>query len=345
MPSTPSASSPSMPSRRPTRAIRARRWHSRPVGYLLCTRLPAPRPKDPPIGPTATASCSPPGTARCCCTACCTSSGYDLTIDDLQPFRQWGSRTPGHPERDKPHAGRRDHHRAARAGLRQRRRHGHRRALAGGALQPPGPEVQDHRTFVIGSDGDLKEGIASEAASLAGHLKLGMLYLFYDNNHIPLDGPTDVESYTEDVVKRFDAYGWHSQTVDAPTTSTATRRRRRRGRRRGRSDPSLISCARSSASRSPNKQDTPKAHGSPLGEDEVRADQGALGLGPTRSSSSRRRVRALTRRSSAARRCRPHGRSASTPGRPRTPSWPPSGTRLVHAGRRPMPGWRTRCPR
>ena len=114
-------------------------------------------------------------------------TGYDLSLDDIKQFRQWGSKTPGHPGA-RPHAGRRSHHRPARPGLRQRRRHGDRRGAAGGALQPRRARVVDHRTYAIVSDGDLMEGVASEAASLAGHLQLGKLICLYDDNRVTLVG-------------------------------------------------------------------------------------------------------------------------------------------------------------
>ena len=167
-------------------------------------------------------------------------TGYDVTLDDLKSFRQWGSRTPGHPEYGLT-AGRRGDHRAARPGLRERGRHGDRGATPGRRVQPPRPR----RSSTTGrssslSDGDLQEGIASEAASLAGHLRLGKLVVLYDDNHIQLDGPTDM-AWSEDVLERFDAYGWH----------TSARRGRQRPRRPSppRSGPrSLPSDPRSSRS-------------------------------------------------------------------------------------------------
>ena len=126
-------------------------------------------------------------------------------------FRQWGSRHPGHPEYGHT-PGRRGHHRPARAGLRHGRGHGDGRALPGRAVQPPGLTVVDHYTYAIVSDGDLMEGISSEAASLAGTLKLGKLIYLYDDNDISIEGRTDL-AFTEDVGARFEAYGWQVQHV------------------------------------------------------------------------------------------------------------------------------------
>ncbi len=118
-------------------------------------------------------------------------TGYDLSLDDLKTFRQWGSRTPGTPSRHTTHrAGRRGHHRAAGPGHRQRGRHGDGRALLWRhRFNRPGHEIVDHKTYALVSDGDLMEGIAAEAASLAGHLGLGKLVYLYDANDISLDGP------------------------------------------------------------------------------------------------------------------------------------------------------------
>ncbi len=204
-------------------------------------------------------------------------SGYDLTLDDLKSFRQWGSRTPGHPERDKVHVT--PGVEITTGPLGQGFANGVGMAIAERFLRGKfGPEVMDHRTFVICSDGDLQEGIASEAASLAGHLRLGRMVYLYDNNHIQLDGPTR-ESYTEDVVKRFDAYGWHTQTVDDANDLDALRRAIDAGIAEENA-PSLISVRSIIGWPSPNKQGSQKAHGSPLGEDEVRLTKEVMGWDP-----------------------------------------------------------------
>src|SRR5829696_7011354 len=139
-------------------------------------------------------------------------SGYDLPIDQLQAFRQWGSQTPGHPE-----WGLTAGVEATTGPLGQGFSNAVGMAIAERRLAEefnrPGHQIVDHRTFVIASDGDLQEGVASEAASLAGHLRLGKLVVLYDDNGIQLDGPTEM-AWSEDVVKRFDAYGWATGRVD-----------------------------------------------------------------------------------------------------------------------------------
>ena len=137
----------------------------------------------------------------------------------------------------------------------------------------------DHRTYGICSDGDLQEGIASEAASLAGHLRLGKLIFLYDDNHIQLDGPTSM-AWDEDVLARFDAYDWHTQRVadgnDLAAIAAALDAARADPR------PSLIAVRTHIGYGSPHKQDTQKAHGSPLGADEVRLTKEAYGWDPDR---------------------------------------------------------------
>ncbi len=139
-------------------------------------------------------------------------TGYAVSLDDLKSFRQWGSITPGHPE-----YGITPGVEATTGPLGQGLVNGVGMAIAerrlAGEFNRPGHEIIDHRTYVICSDGDLQEGITAEAASLAGHLRLGKLIALYDDNRIQLDGPT-AWTFTEDVVARFDAYGWHTQRVD-----------------------------------------------------------------------------------------------------------------------------------
>jgi transketolase len=149
--------------------------------------------------------------------------------------------------------------------------------VLGATFNRPGHEIIDHRTFVIASDGDLQEGIASEAASLAGHLRLGKLLVLYDDNHIQLDGPTDM-AWSEDVVARFEAYGWGATRVDDGNDLEAIDAAIRAALEDGR--PSLIAVRTHIGYGSPNKQDTQKAHGSPLGADEVRLTKEAYGWPP-----------------------------------------------------------------
>ena len=144
----------------------------------------------------------------------------------------------------------------------------------------PGHDIVDHRTYVIASDGDLQEGVASEACSLAGHLRLGKLVVLYDDNRIQLDGPT-AWAFSEDVLARFDAYGWHTQRVedgnDVAGISAAIDAAKADDR------PSIIAVRTHIGYGSPNKQDTQKAHGAPLGPDEVRLTKEAYGWDPDRT--------------------------------------------------------------
>ena len=203
-------------------------------------------------------------------------TGYDLSLDDLKSFRQWGSRTPGHPE-----YGLTPGVEATTGPLGQGLTNAVGMAIAERRLAAefdrPGHRIVDHRTFAIASDGDLQEGIASEAASLAGHLRLGKLIVLYDDNHIQLDGPTAM-AWSEDVPKRFDAYGWHTQRVadgnDVEAIGAAIEAALADDR------PSLIAVRTHIGFGSPNKQDTQKAHGSPLGPDEVRLVKEAYGWDP-----------------------------------------------------------------
>jgi len=194
-------------------------------------------------------------------------SGYGLTLDDLKQFRQLGSPTAGHPEYG--------HAKGIEAstgplgqGVGMSVGLALGEAMLAARFNRPGHELIDHRTWVIASDGDIQEGVASEACSLAGHLKLGKLTVFYDNNHIQLAGKTSM-AFSEDVARRFEAYGWHVQDLGeelsverleaAAAAATEVPDR-----------PSLVIMRSHIGYGSPNKQDTEKAHGSPLGEEEVR---------------------------------------------------------------------------
>ena len=203
-------------------------------------------------------------------------TGYDLSIEDLQQFRQWGSRTPGHPE-----YGLTPGVEATTGPLGQGLTNAVGMAIAERRLarefNQPGHEVVDHWTYVIASDGDLQEGIASEAASLAGHLRLGKLVVLYDDNHIQLDGPTDM-AWSEDVLARFDAYGWGTSRVEDGNDLAAIEAAI--GAARNDDRPSLIAVRTHIGFGSPNKQDTQKAHGSPLGPDEVRLTKLEYGWDP-----------------------------------------------------------------
>jgi len=201
-------------------------------------------------------------------------TGYDLPLDEIKRFRQWGSKTPGHPE------------------------HGHTvgvevstgplgqgfgnavglaiaEAWFSARFNRPGHTIVDHYTYGICGDGDLMEGVSQEAASLAGHLQLGKLIFLYDQNHISLAGATSL-CFTEDVGKRFEAYGWHTRHLengnDTEDVAKAIQEAQAESHR-----PSLILSHTHIGYGSPKKQDTFEAHGNPLGEDELQAAKKALG--------------------------------------------------------------------
>jgi transketolase len=205
-------------------------------------------------------------------------SGYDLPLDELKRFRQWGSITPGHPERDRVHVT--PGVEVTTGPLGQGFANGVGMAMAERYLRERyGTEVQDHRIYGIVSDGDLMEGIASEAASLAGHLRLGRLIYLYDDNDISLDGPTSLSFETEDVGDRFEAYGWEVITVGDANDLQALRGAIRTAQGND-EQPTLIRVKSIIGYPSPNKSGTSKAHGAPLGEDEVRATKEAMGWDP-----------------------------------------------------------------
>ncbi|MDP4604103.1 MAG: transketolase [Solirubrobacteraceae bacterium] len=204
-------------------------------------------------------------------------SGYGVSMDDIKQFRQWGSITPGHPELDpeNPTPG----VEVTTGPLGQGFANGVGMAIAENFLRHRfGAEVQDHRIFGIVTDGDLMEGIASEAASLAGHLKLDRLVYCYDDNDISLDGPTSL-SYKEDTTKRFESYGWHVEHVENVNDLDEVERAIDRAIQE-KDRPSLVRIRSIIGYPSPKKQGTSSAHGSPLGEDEVRATKEVMGWDP-----------------------------------------------------------------
>jgi transketolase len=208
-------------------------------------------------------------------------SGYALSIDDLEGFRTWESITPGHPERDRTNVT--PGVEITTGPLGQGFANGVGMAMAEAFLRARyGAELIDHHTYAIVSDGDLMEGIASEAASLAGQLGLGRLVYLYDDNDISLDGPTSLSFDREDVGARFEAYGWQVLSVPDANDLDALEAAIGEGRDDGQR-PTLIRVASVIGYPSPNKAGTSKAHGAALGEDEVRATKEALGLDPDRS--------------------------------------------------------------
>ncbi len=200
-------------------------------------------------------------------------TGYGLTLDDLREFRQWGSRTPGHPEyRHLPGI------EVTTGPLGQGVANGVGIALAEANLRARfGPEVTDHHVFAICSDGDFEEGVSHEAASLAGHLGLGRLVYVYDDNHISIDGPTEL-SYSDDVPKRFEAYGWHVISLGEVANDLDALEAGLRAGMAEAERPSLVVLRSHIGWPSPKYTDTAAAHGSPLGADEVAAVKEILGM-------------------------------------------------------------------
>ena len=201
-------------------------------------------------------------------------SGYDLPMEQLRKFRQWGSITPGHPER-----GLTPGVELTTGPLGQGFANGVGMAMAEAHLaaryNQPGHTLIDHYTYALVSDGDLMEGVAAEAASLAGHLQLGKLVYLYDNNNVTLSAGTEI-TFTEDCARRFESYGWHTQQVDDGNDLAAVEQALQAARAET-MRPSLILVRTHLGYGSPNKQDTFEAHGSPLGADEVRLTKRQLG--------------------------------------------------------------------
>jgi transketolase len=201
-------------------------------------------------------------------------TGYDLPLEQIKQFRQWGSKCPGHPER-----GMTPGVETTTGPLGQGFANGVGMAIAEDYLAErfnrPGHQIVSHYTYALVSDGDLMEGVSSEAASLAGHLKLGKLICVYDDNHITLSASTHI-TFTEDRAQRFEAYGWHTQTVENGNDLEAIDRALRAAQAE-RERPSLILVRTHIGYGSPHKQDTFEAHGSPPGEQEVNLTKQALG--------------------------------------------------------------------
>jgi transketolase len=201
-------------------------------------------------------------------------TGYDLSLSDLESFRQWESKTPGHPERHcAPGV------EVTTGPLGQGLSNAVGMAIAEAHLEArynsPGHEIVDHFTYVFASDGDLMEGVTSEACSLAGHLGLSKLIVLYDDNRISLAGATSL-TFTEDAAKRFNAYGWHVGHVengnDVPSIDRALKKAKRE-----KSRPSIIFVRTTIGYGAPHKQGTFEAHGSPLGAEELMAAKKYLG--------------------------------------------------------------------
>ena len=246
-----------------------------PMAYTLWTRFLHHSPDDP-SWPNRDRFLLSAGHASMLLYSLLYLTGYGLTIEDLQSFRQWGSLTPGHPEH-----GHTKGVEATTGPLGQGFANGVGMAIAERRLAAefnrPGHNLIDHFVYVICSDGDLQEGIAAEAASLAGHLKLGKLVYLYNDNHIQLDGPTAM-AFSDRTLERFDSYGWHTSRVedgnDVAAIAAAI------GAARADERPSLIAVRTHIGYGAPTKHDSQKAHGAPLGEEEVRGAKQFYGWDP-----------------------------------------------------------------
>lgn len=244
-----------------------------PAAYVLWTRLLRHNPHNP-SWPDRDRFVLSAGHASMLLYSMLHLTGYDLPLEQIKQFRQWGSLTPGHPERELTPGVE-----VTTGPLGQGFGNGVGMAIAEAYLAArynrPGFEIISHYTYAIVSDGDLMEGVAAEAASLAGHLKLGKLIYVYDNNHISLAASTNL-TFTDDSAKRFDAYGWHTQSVEDGNDLNAIEQALVAARNET-SRPSLILVRTHIGYGSPEKQDSFEAHGSPLGEEEVKRSKKNLG--------------------------------------------------------------------
>ena len=236
-----------------------------PMAYVLWTRFLRFNPKDP-QWPNRDRFILSAGHGSMLLYSLLYTAGYDLSLDEIKHFRQWGSKTPGHPE-----YGLTAGVEVSTGPLGQGFGNGVGMAIAEAFLAAtynrPGHDLIDHYTYAIVSDGDLMEGVAAEAASLAGHLQLGKLIYLYDDNDISLDGPTSL-AFTEDRLKRFDAYGWHTQRVEDGNDLAAIEQAIRAAQAET-TRPSLISVRTVIGYGSP-QEGTSKVHGNPLGTENLR---------------------------------------------------------------------------
>lgn len=247
-----------------------------PIAYMLWTKFMNYSPVDP-TWPNRDRFVLSAGHGSMLLYAMLHLTGYDMKLDDLKNFRQLGSKTAGHPEYwEAPGI------ETTTGPLGQGFANGVGMALAAKHLaavfNKPGYPIVDHNIYAICSDGDLMEGISSEAASLAGHLGLDNIIFLYDDNNITIDGRTDL-AFSENVPARFESYDWHVQVVDDVTDLDALSSAIRTAKE-VKGKPHLIAVRTLIGHGSPNKQDTPAAHGAPLGEEEVRLTKENLGWDP-----------------------------------------------------------------
>ncbi len=244
-----------------------------PAGYVLWTRVMKHNPKNP-DWPDRDRFVLSGGHASMLLYSLLHLTGYDLSLEEIRNFRQWGSKTPGHPEYGhtpgvETTTGPLGQGFANAVGMAMAERH-----LAA-CFNRPGRDIVDHHTYVMCGDGDMMEGVASESASLAGHLGLSKLICLYDDNGISIEGTTGI-AFTENVAKRFEAYRWQVIKVKDGSDPEAVEKALLAAKAET-GKPSLIMLKTHIAHGSPNKQDTADAHGAPLGEEEITLTKAALG--------------------------------------------------------------------
>jgi transketolase len=310
-----------------------------PAGFVLWTQVLKHNPADP-AWPDRDRFVLSGGHASALLYSLLHLCGYDLPLEEIRRFRQWGSRTPGHPEyRHTPGVetttGPLGQGIANAVGLAIAERHLAARFNRGSR------KIVDHFTYLFCGDGDLMEGVAAEAASLAGHLGLARLICLYDDNRVTIDGGTQL-AFTENVAQRFKAYGWQVLRVGNGNDLGAIRQAFREARAEA-ARPSLIVCRTQIAYGSPNKQGSHEAHGAPLGAEEVRLTKLRLGLPPDETFWISEPVRARFRR------CLAGGLKAEAAWRRRFDAWAlehpklAAQWRLSLAGGLP-PGWDAGLP-
>jgi len=248
-----------------------------PTAYLLWTKLLRHNPADP-QWPNRDRFVLSAGHGGMLLYSLLHLTGYNMSLDDLKSFRQWGSKTAGHPEYD-PGLG----IEVTTGPLGQGLSNGVGMAIAqkylAATFNRDAFKVIDYKIFVIAGDGCMQEGISSEASSLAGHLGLDNLVVIYDDNHITIDGKTDL-SFTEDVARRYKAYGWNVIEVPGDGNDLQAIDKAIRRAKACKGKPTVVKVRTHIAFGSPNKHDTSEAHGAPLGEDEVKLMKQAFGWDP-----------------------------------------------------------------
>jgi transketolase len=304
-----------------------------PLAHVLFTRVMRHDPSDP-SWPDRDRFVLSNGHASILLYALLYLTGYGLELDDLRSFRQFGSRTPGHPEaRHTPGV------EVTTGPLGQGFANGVGMGIAERWLRTHfSPDLCDHHTYVIAGDGCLEEGISHEAASLAGHLQLGRLVYVYDDNHITIDGPTEL-AYNDDVAQRFEAYGWAVDDVGEVANDTVALEEALRRARSDEARPSLIILRSHIGYPSPHLTDSAKAHGDPFGDEEARATKEILGIPPDETFWVPDAVLDFYRR------CIPRGQALRTQWERRSAAWDGDRARwdAAQAGHG-MAGWEATLP-